>query len=64
MVPEHDSVVTARDDYRWATKDPLVRARTVAGGHEFLGTAEYAGNLRLAMRWLHHEASRMPKRTR
>ena len=61
MVPEHDSVVSARDAYRWAAKDPLVRARTVAGGHEFVGDAEYPGNLRLAMGWLHHHASGMPK---
>ena len=59
-----DSVVSARDAYRWAAKDPLVRARTVAGGHEFVGDAEYPGNLRLAMGWLHHQASGMPKRTR
>jgi acetyl esterase/lipase len=64
MVPEHDSIVSSRDTYRWATQDPLVRARTVAGGHGFTGTTEYAGNLRLAMRWLQRQASRMPKRTR
>ena len=56
MVPEHDSVDSSQDTNRWAKKDPLVRARTVAGGHTFMGTAEYAGNLRLAMRWLHDRA--------
>jgi len=64
MVPEHDSVVSSEDTNRWARKDPLVRARTVAGGHGFVGTAEYAGNLRLAMRWLQHQASKDAERIR
>ena len=47
---------TSRDTRRWATRDPWSAARTVAGGHGFVGTAEYAGNLRRAMRWLHRQS--------
>ncbi len=56
VVPRHDSVVSRRGTYRWARRDPLVRARTVPGGHSFVGTAEYAGNLAIALDWLRTRA--------
>lgn len=52
LVARLDAPVVIAEDRAWARQDPLVVARMVAGGHGFIGTADYPAKLKIAMDYL------------
>jgi acetyl esterase/lipase len=56
MVPANDGVVDPRFTWRWARRDPLVRARLVPGEHGFIDSPWYRPNLQIAMSDLARQA--------